>query len=647
MNEAKKGSFRLRSRRFWASSAFFITASVVIAIHIGLMLHFDPPEVVFDRHHIQGGDYIGHFYQVRRFIQGIEGWGKSWVYDPQILAGFPVNTIGDTNNKAWELWTWALWKLGVAEAPAFNTFLLLAHLLILPVWYLCARMFELSRWASLTATTMVLTLWFFDSSVHFCRFGGMVSYLFSGYLLVLPIALFYRFLREKRLWQLMLVALLTGVVHLIHPYSFFGMVLSMGVLYFQAFKRLSLVEHAKVFSIALVALGINAYWLIVALDFWRYVIDSAFYGQTTLRYLPADFFGLLLDGTATGNIGVRTGFRFFYLAAAIIALVYWYRAKDGRFIVFAISIAGLLLLSYGGGHFSWTAQIQPYRYGYPAYLLATMPAASLVDIIISHRIFQQFPRSACAALFILLIPTVQHLSGEILYFFPHQLPKARNVGGNITVTGYPMHLSYVHRRWHPTDDYLAEWIDANNSGNGRFLVSMISEGEKLFWRTSAEIIGGFPYRNLEHAYANIFRPRRVEDEIVSERKFAEYLDAYAIEWIVVSASDTFYHSMSNLLTLVGHAYGYNAYRYKKETSLFQKGSGEIFASLNRIEVSETDPNQEIVIRYQWIHTLVCEPACSIEREINAFSKVGFIKIPAPHPAHFTIRNAYTTAVRTR
>jgi len=571
----------------------------------------------------------------------MEGWGKTWVYDPQILAGYPVNTISDAGNKGWELWTWALWKLGVSEGTAFNTFMLLAHLLILPVWYLCARLFDLSRWASLTATTMMLALWYFDSSGHFCWFGGMVSYMFAGYLLVLPIALFYRFLREKRLWQIVLVAILTGVVHLIHAYAFFGMVLPMGVLYFQAFKRLSLFDHLKIFSIAVVTLGINAYWLIVAFDFWRYIINSAFYGQTTLSYLPADFFGILLDGTATGNIGVRTGFRFLFLGAALIALICWYRSKDRRFAAFAIPIASLLFISYCGGYSSWIAQMQPYRYGYPAYLLSTFPAASLIDIIKRLRVFERFPRPAYAASFILLIPTIQHLSRDILYFFPDRLPKTVNTEATgLSASGYPMHPSYVHPRWHPAHDFLAEWVDVRKTGNSRFLLGPISEGEKLFWRTGAEIIGGFPYRNVEHAYANIYRPRNAEDMVIPEEKFRDYLDAYAIEWVIVASNERFYHSMDNLLTLVEQANGFNAYWYRNRTSMFQKGSGKLSAYLNRIDVSETDPNQEIIIRYQWIHTLICEPACSIEREINPFSTVGFIKIPAPHPESFTIRNAY-------
>lgn len=48
-----------------------------------------------------------------------------------------------------------------------------------------------------------------------------------------------------------------------------------------------------------------------------------------------------------------------------------------------------------------------------------------------------------------------------------------------------------------------------------------------------------------------------------------------------------------------------------------------------------------MLRFHWDEHLVCEPGCRVAREeIDVFDTVGFVRVPAPHPADLTIRNAY-------
>ncbi|MBW2262944.1 MAG: hypothetical protein JRG91_13285 [Deltaproteobacteria bacterium] len=62
--------------------------------------------------------------------------------------------------------------------------------------------------------------------------------------------------------------------------------------------------------------------------------------------------------------------------------------------------------------------------------------------------------------------------------------------------------------------------------------------------------------------------------------------------------------------------------------------------MNRIEVTGSDPNSDLVLRYHWLETLVCTPDCSITREPVLDDSVGFIRIPAPHPADVVVENGY-------
>lgn len=617
--------------------------TALVVLHVGLVLYFEPLDIVFGPHPFGIGDYYFHFLQSFRFIEGMEDWGKTWVYDVQLLAGYPVNTLTDADNKGWELWTYAMWKLGMSKGAAFNSFLLMAHLMLVPTMYLSARLFRLNRIGILIAVAFGTALWFFDSAAHFCWYAGMGAYCFAGYLFLLPCALFYRYITDRKIGYALFAALLLGIVLHIHPYSFFAMVVPMGVLYLQSVKTLTRWQHATVVGVAVVAIAINAHWLLIALDFWRYIVDSAFYGQTTIAYLPADFLGIALDYRATGGIEPHTAFRFLAFVAAFVTIVLWRQSRDHRFSCFAISISILLGLGYLGGYLKVTGQIQPYRLVYPAFFLSVIPASALIDILIERGAFRNRPRPIVFLIILLLVPCVQNLSRDVFYFFPTLFPVIEELKNKSTtslnlVNRPPL---YRHERWRPTDDILAEWVRSNSRTTGRFLVEFESAGEQLPWKTEAEIIGGFSVRNLEHTYANVFRPQPLLKRAMTDGEFLEYLETYAIKWIILPVNHVWNYTWSDLLDIVvKNFYGIRIYQTRFEPSYFHKGSGQIKARTNRIAVWNSDPNEDIVVRYQWIHTLRCHPRCTARRYPNKYTKAGFIEIPAPHPVRFVIENDY-------
>jgi hypothetical protein len=85
---------------------------------------------------------------------------------------------------------------------------------------------------------------------------------------------------------------------------------------------------------------------------------------------------------------------------------------------------------------------------------------------------------------------------------------------------------------------------------------------------------------------------------------------------------------------------FRIYRVKEPKGFIARGPGHVRASTNRIEVDGTDPDRPVVLRFHWMEQLVCEPDCTIERKADKLDPVGFIKIPAPHPTDFVVRNAY-------
>jgi len=629
-------------RARWTRIAFWSALAAIVGVHVGLAFYFDHPVMWLRDQPMSGADFDIHIEQTWRVIAGLEGWGKTWVYDTQLLAGCPNGVIFDADNKGWELLTYVLWRLGLSKGTAFNCFIFLAHLLPLPVTFLSARMFGLSRPGALVAMAMGSSLWLFDSFAHWGWYIGMVAYVMAAYFFLLPLALYFRFLQERRWWHAVLATVLIGCAHLVHPYTFFILVGPMAALYATAFRRLGRAGHVAVAGIVLGVLAINACWLIPALAFWHYILDSAYFGAGTLRLFALDFFGLLVSPVTSGIIGTRTGFRFLFIAAAVVMLVIWRRERDQRFMPFAVGLGLLLGLSYLGGYISLTAQIQPYRHVLPAAYMSVIPAAALCETLWRRGVLAKLSRTARVALGLLAIPAAQHLASDVIYYFPDKLPEVEPLLEGttvpITATGYGPQYNYRHFDMPPVYHRLADWVREHDDGQSRFLIQVGEVGEQLLWTTEAQILGGFQHRNLAQAYSNLFR--RSAQGIVSQEELREYLETYGVKWVIVTFRKGRFDLMTDVLEHHADVREHTIYRAKIEPSLFVENFGTVDIDINQIAVHDTDPDRDVVLRFHFLETLVCEPGCSIAQDPVPGAPIAFIRIPAPHPADFTIENRY-------
>ena len=532
------------SRALRARLLFLAACALLATVHFALTDHFVPLHAVLGPAPIQGDDFDLHIGQTYRVLQGLDGWGKSWVYDVQLLAGQPEGTIFDADNKGCELWTYALWKLGASKAVAFNSFTLLGTLLVPLVVFAAARLFFLGPWPSLFAAALGSALWFFDSFAHWVWFVGMVSYGFASYLALLSLALFYRYLEQRRAWTAVACALLLGVGHLIHPYTFFVLAPPMAALYLRSFRDLHARGQLTVGAIVLTTVACNAYWLRVALAHWHYVLDSAYYGQANAGYLVADFFDVLRDPTNTGVIGTRTGFRLLAVALGAAGLLAWRSRGDRRVLPLGTALLWLLGLSYFAGYLPGGGQIQPYRHVLPASFFATLPAAGLVEWLVRERALSGLHRGAQALLAILALLVMQHLGIEALYFLPGLLPETHSLvdGTRAPISKYGFidalqghsHVSYSlpHPQWLEADgEQVVSWVANNVPKGSRVLVDSGVLGERIAWKTGVEVMGGFRERNIAHAYANFFR--RYGDRQVAPAQLARYLRTFGIGWVIL------------------------------------------------------------------------------------------------------------------
>jgi hypothetical protein len=251
-------------------------------------------------------------------------------------------------------------------------------------------------------------------------------------------------------------------------------------------------------------------------------------------------------------------------------------------------------------------------------------AVLLLALFAARQIVAFFPTSAKASP--VLVP-------RILPMGPHQ-------GCSFTI---PRHQRFRHTPLPRDFDIVVEKVRSLDDGSGRFLVESWDLAEHLVWRTDAQVLGGFAYRNMTHGSANLFR--RMEAGGVGERKIESYLSDYNVKWVILNRPHPILEGLLEPMGMIGAVIGGTACRHALyETGLgmgfVSGGPGVARASLNRIDVRSTDPQRDVVLRYHYLETFECDPGCTLEREPVAGDPVGFIRVNAPHPADFTIVNAY-------
>jgi hypothetical protein len=564
----------------------------------------------------------------------------------KLLAGQPEGTIFDADNKGWEVWTYALYRLGVPKGTAYNTYLLGIHLLVPLVMFLAARLFGIGRFASLFAALLGSLLWFFDSFMHWVWWVGMAAYASAAYFVVLPFAFFYRFVQERKLRHAIGAALTLALAHLNHPYSFFVLAPGLGTLYLVNATSFARREHLLVFGIALFTVGVNAYWLYAALVHWHYILDSAYFGQTGFSYLVADVFGILINTSDTGVIGTRASFRFFSFGLALLALVLWRRERDPRFAPFAVVLGVVFALSYMGPYIPHAGQIQPYRHVAPLCFVSALGAAGFVEQLVASGAIKAAALPVRLSFVAFAIVAFQLFGRDMLYFVPELAPPVQpmidGATSPISEHGYGRvasgagHVSYRLPWAFDRSKAVVRWIEKHTATGDRVLVDYPQLGERISWRNDVEVLGGFLQKNLAHAYANFFRafPEPVPDHTVTD-----YLSTYAVRWVVLN------HRRPDLerspwLVLADEVNGTRIYRNRVAVSPIRRGGGRLRARTNLIEVWASDPKQDLVLAYHFHEMLRCRPDCRVEREPHPLTRVGFIRVPAPHPRDLVIWNSY-------
>jgi hypothetical protein len=619
------------------------------AVHVALLFSFVAPSTFFSTRPISGIDYSLHYYQVDRAARSLRSTGHLWAWDPGQLAGQPSGTVEDMSSKTLELFVIALTSVGIGQGLAFNLYILCMHLLVPLLALASGRAYRLGRGTTYVLALLWVLLWHFDSYLHWCWYCGMISWTFVSALSVLTVGLVWRAFASVEEgqggWGWLIAAVLAcGLVALSHPLATAFVALPCALLYFRGWRKAAWRRHVLVAGCIGSATAAALVWLLPAIPIYPWVEKSEFFLRPSPAFLLYDYFDLQMSASATGP-PVQTMLRYFCLAAAALMLWKWRGERDSRLLPVLTMLASGLLIAYGGRYVFVTSTAQPYRVMAPLTLAAAVPTAMLLGQVLTWRSLRALSPLARATLIILALLAVPRAVRVATAYYPSLAP-SMFFERRLPAPQHP--INTVLGAWSMKMENLGPsrvfrdvrgWLLANHKGRGRVLVADYDLGEYLAATTDLPIIGGFAYRPLHHADANLFQYERPVTKTTPELR--AYLERYAIGFVVMRSVHWRLENNRELFDFQ-RSFGLlevRVFETKIEPSYVLRGGGRLVAQeLNRIVVDDaTGP--EVDLRFHWFPSLRCRPDCTVERLPVEGDRVGFLRVKT-RGGRFEVYNSY-------
>lgn len=295
----------------------------------------------------------------------------------------------------------------------------------------------------------------------------------------------------------------------------------------------------------------------------------------------------------------------------------WFLGRGmGRFYGVAMILL-LLLASFGE---LWKPQFQLNRAGIPLFFVAVVPAAAWAGRLLDSRSAWLAP--VRAALFALLMLTSWHAGG----YYANKAPAP-------------------YRVMTPEIPGLVDWIRANTPENARVLfagptVHAYGKGHVAFLPilTDREMMACDYYHFMPGHREYEYPPGAFHD---SEESVFRFLDLYNVSHVITYHPRwiRFFDRRPDVYERV-HTFGArtkkNVYRVKRDPDWFLEGSGEVEADVSVWHVRLDDPEQEVVLKYNWAEGLTADPPVTLcPRDVE--EGIRFIAVQPNGRTAFDIR----------
>jgi|GEM_PF-1252398 len=591
-----------------------------------------PPGFILKTVPIGFVDFMQHYNHAQTFVDIFRTTGKTWGYNPSLMAGFPDLTVFDIDNKFVE-WVALIGSFFGIKTAVSIKIILFIELLIEPfLLYFAFLNFGFRKKSCLWAVLGGILISNGPVGLFF-NAGGMFSYMFATFFSTLVVSLYYRFLilQDKRFnWLMVILTALAPILHSVSVVMVGVPVLFMAV---QGYKSLKKIMVKWLALSAAFALLVNIYWIIPVLKTFKYVIstDEAWTGSFSISQFAVFWIG--------GTILVSGGlFAVLYFVQGCKIL----RGKQKGLLVLSVLMVIVLIIAGGPGWYL-IRSLQPNRFLILLQIYLLIPAIALLEQVYILKNIQTKKLMSTILITSLLLPA---LGMAFIRFAPppnsiplmiaHKLFGRKLEAGNLA---------------DPRTKELIQWLNSNTAPEGGRIMIEHPQGEdeespymtfylgllpSIHRYVKGEFIGAprfeAPFvqnRDTRFSHDEMFG-KKLSD--ISREELEYKLGLYNVRWIVAikGTATSYLDRYTDLFEKVKEIDSAHIYEVHlpHKSGYFLKGDGRIKAEINRLELSDLQ-GDDIVIKYHWIDGFKASEGVRIERYPVEGDEAGFIRILRP------------------
>jgi len=521
-------------------------------------------------------DHPAFFYRLWSFGQTMP---RFIYYDPywnggKVMPYLVASGILAPGTFLWPVWRWVSTER--AYTPAFG-FLFIVVVPLLAAW--ATRILRMKAVAAVIAALLALGVSHFYF-IHLLHYGTMGS-LFAVAFLMPFTACLYRmvWMDTPRAWEPLVLGV-TGFFLLLWPPTTI-MAIPLGLALAASWRRL---DRRRLMRLAVPALVLVVLGLLPALSLLRHSEVGRF--TETTQSLGS------LDNLKAGWAGLRDHLRqahplLLFLGIAAVPLA---RRRSERRWWGLIFLSGLLIATLGK---EWRATLQLDRVFINILFLACLPAAAL-----AARAFGRpgRRRPLQAALFSALLLMGGH--NAVRYYGNRGTAQFRTMSGELRDI-----VDHLRADMPPGGRLMFAGAAVHGYSAAKVAALPVYVGREMM---SSDYYGFSP-RLVEYNY-----PPRAWRHHGPDKLFA-FMDVYNITHIV-----TFHEDWKTVFRRDPDRYQETAifgeksiFRVLRSSSMLLKGEGSVTAELNRIQVTLPYPQEEVVLKYNWVEGLEAGPGVEL------------------------------------
>lgn len=573
---------------------------VVLAAHVWATCRALPPSAIWDFPVLAHDDYGVHSHRAHVFREALRSTGDTWGCDPCVGCGIVLQPTQEVGSAIYDVGALLFPR---AETGRLITAMTWCAILVAPLLLAgAARLLQFdSEQIAWVLLIEVGILWLTPAHTALLVFG-MVAFFLASYLCLFVLALYEWFLRRPTTVRYLGVVLGASLLFLVHPFGPLAIALGVGWLIL-AQPAVRWTWRVAAILTPLPVAALNAFWLVPVLKGVHAPPPPWLTGlNLTLPYWNWRGWGDLLAQLASP---FTAGMALLLVFSALTLVGIGRQRSVATAIALGLTLLVNLLLYLGGSFWAPTRFLQSIRFVAVFLNLGALLTGYSLAILLRRL---RLPRFAPAAAY---VGVGAALVAGVGFFGIHLANRPDAVG-------------------------LIDFVQHGTVAGDRVMLEAAGPypwvGRGLPVATNREVIStAFPdlFDPIQFLSSRLFGHAR---DSLSFDRAGEMLGRYGVNWVIVREGpwkEYFRKLHGAPEATLGP---YEAFHVSREHSRFLVGTGEVHASVNRLELRNVgSPHDYVVLRYRYHPGWTCDPPSTVEPHPTDDGGGGLLLIRHPSP----------------